>query len=102
MSSSDITGKALRVCFGAVRKDASLSKVLTDICERLAFVQRDYDKAGDMDDVNYYAGMLDAYREVASWIAPIKNEKEWCRLLGLKTAEDIANITQLIADRTAA
>lgn len=36
------------------------------LIERYTFVYRDYDKTGDRDTHDYYAGMIDAYAEVAT------------------------------------
>jgi hypothetical protein len=76
MSHRDISGTILRSCFGAVRKEATPSKLLNHVLEEIASAQRDLDITGDIDSADYYAGMIDAYVAVAQWIAPVKKEKE--------------------------
>jgi hypothetical protein len=76
MASRDISGPILRVCFGAVRKEATPSKLLGWVLEEIASAQRDLDKTGDIDSADYYAGMIDAYATVANWIAPVKDDKQ--------------------------
>lgn len=84
MGSRDISGPILRVCFGAVRKETTLSKLLDWVLEEMATAQKDMDITGDMDSHHYYEGMVDAYEQVALWIAPFKMEmgEEYCKLLG--------------------
>lgn len=72
----DISGAILRTCFGAVRKESTLSKVLSWVLEDMARAQRDMDMTGDVDSNEYYAGQIDAYEQVALWIAPLKEDKE--------------------------
>lgn len=81
MASRHITGAMLRICFGAVHKQTTPAKLLTAVCENLAFVQKDLDKTGDKDMYDYYCGMIDAYEDVAMMIAPIKNEPQFNALL---------------------
>ena len=91
MSSREITGTILRTCFGVVRKEATSEKLLEWALEGLASVERDMDKCGDMEDHAYYAGMSDAFRMVAAWIAPLKEDKSqfYHDLMGLKRPEEI-------------
>lgn len=72
----DISKAALRVCFGAVRKEITPSKLLNMILEELASNQRDLDVTGDMDDAYYYMGVGDTLERIAHWIAPLKQDKE--------------------------
>lgn len=76
MGARNITGATLRVCFGAVRKEATPSKILTWVLDEMATCQRDLDITGDVDSADYYAGAIDAYEAVALWIAPLKQEQE--------------------------
>lgn len=77
----EITGPLLRVCFGVPHKGLRFKTVLTDICEQIAFVQKDLDKAGDVEDACYYMGMIDAYEIVAMMIAPVINETAFNEML---------------------
>ena len=72
----DISAEILRVCFGAVYKGTTPSRILTKVLEQIAFVQKDLDKTGDVDSAFYYSGMIDAYANVAQWIAPIKDDQQ--------------------------
>lgn len=76
MGARDISADMLRVCFGACRKESTSSKILDMVLEEVATYQRDLDITGDVDSADYYAGMIDAYVTVATFIAPIKKEKE--------------------------
>lgn len=89
MSSRDISGTILRTCFGAVRKEATPSKILGWVLDEMASVERDIDKCGDMEDHAYYTGMSDAFRMVAEWIAPLKEEqsKFYHDLMGLQSPD---------------
>jgi hypothetical protein len=103
MSSRDISGTMLRVCFGAVRKETTLAKVLTDITEQIAFVQRDLDICGDMDDAYYYMGMIDALEMVAYWIAPLKEarKKEFLDLIDKTSSPTSAELAGLMTKSAA-
>lgn len=76
MAHREISGQLLRVCFGAVYKEATPAKLLTFVLEQIAFTQRDLDITGDMDSAMYYTGFIDAMEMVAHQIAPIKEGKE--------------------------
>lgn len=39
----------------------TLEEVLKQVHDELVYVYADYDKTGDMDSYEYYAGMIDAY-----------------------------------------
>lgn len=75
MGARDISGPMLRVCFGAVSKGVTPSKLLTWVLEEMATVERDLDMTGDVDSHYYYTGMSDAFEMVAMWIAPLKDDK---------------------------
>jgi hypothetical protein len=97
MASRDISGTILRVCFGAVRKEVTPSKLLGWVLEEIATTQRDLDKTGDIDSADYYAGLIDAYVTVANWIAPVKDEKnaEFSQLLDYVHFDGATKIAKL-------
>lgn len=97
MASRDISGPILRVCFGAVRTETTLSKLLDWVLDEIATTQRDLDITGDIDSADYYAGMIDAYSTVANWIAPVKEEKqgEFSQLLDYIHFDGAAKIAKL-------
>lgn len=49
---------------GRVNKRVSLKKLLRNVHENFECAYGDYDKAGDMEDHAYYAGLIDAYYNV--------------------------------------
>ena len=102
MASRDISGTLLRVCFGAVRKETTLSKLLGWTLEEMASAQRDLDMTGDVDSAFYYAGLVDAFDMVAQWIAPIKDEKKYFALLGKMTPEEAQAQISKIKEENAA
>lgn len=95
MASRDITGAILRTCFGAVRKDQTLSKLLNLVLEELASAERDMDVCGDMESHAYYTGMSDAFRLIAYQIAPLKEKKLdfYYDLMQLQRPTDITALT---------
>ena len=75
MARRDISHDLLRVCFGAVRKTATPSKLLSMVLEEMASAQRDLDKTGDIDMAHYYTGVVDTLHWMALAIAPLKDDK---------------------------
>lgn len=58
--------------------DMDLKEVLAEIRQEYVISWGDYDKAGDMEDHAYYAGLIDAYNRVVTLLTvpdPEKKEK---------------------------
>lgn len=59
--------------FGPVRKGVTPRKILEHIVNDLVMIQADRQMATDPDILRKYAGMIEAYREVAHFIAPFRD-----------------------------